>query len=234
MEGNVSVGNSRAIASMVLRQRTQHRRLSGHPRLARLVPEKLLTRIDATLFGSRILQSYREEVQIDWDGIAPFLPDEVHKSLDIGCGVGGVNEFIYRRFADVKSLSMTLADKDGVTDKIRYGMSRNPSVYNSLQCSVDYLTSVGVSLDSIKTVDLNASQLPEDESFDLIISLISLGFHYPVDVYLDYLIDHLNDRGVLILDCRSGSGGIELLKRYFDVVKINEVSFMARVACTKR
>ena len=198
------------------------------------MPEKVLTGIDATLFGSRILQSYREEVQIDWDGIASFLPEEVHNSLDIGCGIGGVNEFIYRRFSESNSISVTLADRDGVSRRIRYEMSDNPSIYNSLSHSVDYLTSVGVSLDAIRTIDLNVSQLPEDESFDLIVSLISLGFHYPVDVYLDYLANHLNDRGVLILDCRSDSGGIELLERYFNVVKIIEASFMARVACTKR
>jgi len=219
---------------MVLRQRPQHRRISGHPRLARLIPETILTATDATLFGSRIMRAYRDEVRIDWDGIAPALPDEVHNSLDIGCGIGGVNEFIYRRFSDSNPMSVTLADKDEVSRRIHYEMTDNPSVYNSLSHSVDYLTSVGVSPDAIKTVDLNVTRPPEDESFDLIVSLISLGFHYPVDVYLDYLTNHLTDRGVLILDCRTGFGGIETLERHFEVRTILEDSFMSRVACTKR
>ena len=149
--------------------------------------------------------------------IAPHIPDHIRSSLDIGCGVGGINEFIYGQFGSMNLDRITLADRDEVADVMRYGMSADPSACNSLDLSVEYLVSVGVPRAAINTVDLNTTSLPEDETFDLIISLISLGFHYPVTVYLDYLVDHLADNGVAIMDCRQGTDGIDLLEEHFNV-----------------
>jgi len=228
----ISYKHTRGTASMVMRQRPQFRRISRHPRLSSLLTERLLTAADAMLFGSSVLRSYREAVERDWDKIAPFMPDEVHSSLDIGCGIGGVNEFIYQNFSATNPVSITLADKDEVSKPLRYGMSENPSAYNSLSRSVDYLTSVGVPPDAINTVNLSATKLPENEKYDLIVSLISLGYHYPVSVYLDYLTEHLSESGVMILDCRLDSDGIESLGRHFDIKTIYEDIFMTRIACT--
>lgn len=52
------------------------------------------------------------------------------------------------------------------------------------------------------------------------LSLISWGFHYPVSTYLDRVRELLSDDGVLILDLRRDTGGLEDLRRAFRQVEI--------------
>jgi SAM-dependent methyltransferase len=57
-------------------------------------------------------------------------------------------------------------------------------------------------------------------SFDLIISLFSWGFHYPIHTYLNQIYSLLNDGGHLILDVRKGVGGEQDLENKFNNLKI--------------
>jgi len=51
---------------------------------------------------------------------------------------------------------------------------------------------------------------------DLVLSLISWGFHYPVGVYLERVYDLLDEGGVLILDIRRDTDGVDVLVKKFD------------------
>ncbi|MGK0448192.1 MAG: SAM-dependent methyltransferase, partial [Polaribacter sp.] len=62
------------------------------------------------------------------------------------------------------------------------------------------------------TVD---NKITFNKKFDLIISIISWGFHYPVETYLDEVFDNLKPGGTLIVDVRKDSNGLELLTTKF-------------------
>ena len=57
-------------------------------------------------------------------------------------------------------------------------------------------------------------------NFDIIISLISWGFHYPVSTYLDECCKKLNENGVLIIDVRKNVGGEKELGARFSNIKV--------------
>jgi hypothetical protein len=72
-------------------------------------------------------------------------------------------------------------------------------------------------------------------SVDLIISLLSWGFHYPAATYLSQVYHLLSDDGVVVLDVRKGTGGVEALREAFvrtDVIR--STAKYDRVAARKR
>src|SRR5690606_19099196 len=102
-----------------------------------------------------------------------------------------------------------LVDLDGISDDVRYGFRDNPSNYASLEGTRRFLLRNGLNETQIKTVDIGTQPFPREPKFDLVVSLISWGFHYPVDTYLEDVTSSLAPHGTLILDLRRGSGGIE-------------------------
>ena len=52
------------------------------------------------------------------------------------------------------------------------------------------------------------------------ISLISWGFHYPVETYLDKAYDVLVEGGSMIIDVRKGTNGIAMIKNLFGEVDV--------------
>ena len=56
-------------------------------------------------------------------------------------------------------------------------------------------------------------------AFDLVISLASCGFHYPVGTYQDLFSRQISPGGGIVLDIRKGSGGIGAMKS-FGTVKV--------------
>lgn len=87
----------------------------------------------------------------------------------------------------------------------------------------------------IDTVDADNfdSSVSGSAKFDLIISTISWGNHYPIQTYLKQVDRVLSKRGVLILDVRNGTGGIELLETKFAVTCIARDSRCTTVCCQR-
>ena len=56
---------------------------------------------------------------------------------------------------------------------------------------------------------------------DVVISIISWGFHYPVSTYLEDVHEALVPGGVAILDIRNGTDGVAALRRRFHVEQID-------------
>ncbi len=81
----------------------------------------------------------------------------------------------------------------------------------------------GVGPDRIETIEANDSgEVPINRPLDLVISLISWGFHYPVDTYLAQIRSLLSKNGVLILDVRKNTDGMKKIKEQFRHVDIIE------------
>jgi hypothetical protein len=52
-------------------------------------------------------------------------------------------------------------------------------------------------------------------SVDLVISTISWGFHYPISLYVESVARIMSNGGVLLVDIRKGTDGLEELERQF-------------------
>ena len=188
-----------------------------------------LVSLDAALWPGSIIQRYRAKMGQDWAQLAPHLPHEAAMVMDLGCGIAGIDEFVWDKYqATLRRLC--LVDQEGESRHIHYGFSDSPSHYNHLGLSKDYLMELGVPSDIVECVNIDDTALP-DSDFDVILSLVAWGFHFPIATYLEWVKEHLAPEGIVITDCRKGTDGLEQLKKAFDVQIIVSSAGLDRVAC---
>lgn len=195
------------------------------------LPSKPLIRLDAMLRKHNILEAYGKEMKTEWELLCHALPQDIKRILDIGCGIGGIHKFTFR---DYQPEMIVLADYNTIERRVYYRFHRKAAVYSSLRDTQNYLTYHGVPSSCLKLIDLGNEELPHDIKFDFIMSLLSWGYHYPIQRYVDYVRDHLTDRGVVLLDCRKGTGGLDIFQQYFHTNVILETTKFQRLLCTKK
>jgi len=117
---------------------------------------------------------------------------------DVGCGAG-INDIF---LACDYSPDFTLIDIEQTEDQY-HGWADTGSGYASLTSARAWLEENGVSPESIETINpLRAPGRMEDIQPDLVTSLYSCGFHYPLDDYLPMFLRAVSAGGVVILDIR--------------------------------
>ncbi len=177
---------------------------------------------EAWAFRARIKRLFSEDMSREYTSIKDFLPNQAEKILDIGCGAAGIDCMISAHYTVKRSTpDFYLLDKTELNPNVYYGLEEKASFYNSLSVAKSLLISNGVNPKRIYTQEATPdNKINFSVKFDLIVSLISWGFHYPVSVYLDLVYDVLKPGGVLIIDIRKGSGGEEALRTKFQNIQI--------------
>jgi 16S rRNA G1207 methylase RsmC len=118
---------------------------------------------------------------------------------------------------------------------VSYGIKHVAAHYNSLDVARKLLEVNGVATSNIHTQEVTGAPVFPGKKFDIVISLISWGFHYPVSTYLDQVYNLLATGGTLIIDVRKDQGGEDILKNKFDTFKvILEAQKYRRVIATKK
>lgn len=176
-----------------------------------------------THLNGDVLSQFGKEAQNEYDEIKPFLSGQIHAALDIGCGVGGFDVCLWND----KHPSIWLMDSAQVTAPV-YGFDIKPSYYNSFAATEALMEANGV-----ERYNLWASErgIPAIK-FDLIVSLLSLGYHYRLETYLKQIKENLD--GVLIIDIRETTDGLAILKlNGFDVTEIRRANKAVRVAARR-
>jgi SAM-dependent methyltransferase len=172
---------------------------------------------------------YHDEMAREFAHMKPFLPETAAHVLDIGCGLAGIDHFVDRHYKG--SATIHLLDKNGVSDQVYYLFHDQAAYYCSLEMARTFLVFNGVSADRVVLHDVAKKGFPRRVQFDLMLSLISWGFHYPVSAYLKHVRRWLAPSGVVILDIRKGTGGeTELAKSIGPVSVIQEYPKRMRVA----
>lgn len=131
---------------------------------------------------------YAAHVAEDFAGMEPHLPASVCSILEIGCGMAALQVHMKRRYPDAR---LELLDGDTVTREGGAGYSDKPDVYNSRAHTEMLLAANSVMVD--RWHDIGTKELLEA---DLIISMASLGLHYPLSTY--------RLKGLCIIDLRRG------------------------------
>jgi len=220
----------------ILFQRTQYlffRHNRGMQWFARHLPrfiayplETLFTKFDSIvsiesqLRKKQVLRLFSEEMFSEYKQIEKYLPQDAHSILDIGSGVGGFNILLNTHYAP-KYPKFYLLDKTEMPSKVYYGLEKKASFYNSLKIAKEFLNKNGIPKENIFIQEANEKNTIDfNSTFDLIISLVSWGFHYPVETYLDEVYEKLSPMGILIIDIRKVAGSIELLEKKFGNIKI--------------
>lgn len=135
-------------------------------------------------FSGKRPDAYAKTLEQDYKMMLPFLPDSVESILDVGCGMAGIDILLKRHYP---AASLWLLDGDGAEK--RDGWNETLNAFSSRTAADELLAANGVKADC--WIDVNTSELLKAE---LIISLASLGYHYPLSTY------RLN--GLCIMDLR--------------------------------
>jgi len=149
-------------------------------------------------YGEGIAQAFRS--------FRDYLPDDAEHIADIGSGMAGIDVLLGRHYPDA---TLHLLDKEGVSPHINAGFHRRAedfAHYNDFDAALELLAANGVS-GRVVCHDLSAMPFPEME-FDVVVSLLSWGFHYPICTYAPRC------KGVMIVDVRKGTGGETDLRQY--------------------
>lgn len=177
---------------------------------------------EARIFRNRIKCLFSKDMLREYNSIRDFLPKKVEKVLDIGSGVAGIDAMVDRHYKEIGiTADFYLLDRTKMDTDVFYGIKERASFYNSFAVSKLLLTKNAMKAERIHTQEAtDDSKINFNTKFDLVMSFISWGFHYPVSTYIDQVYNLINAEGVLIIDVRKNSGGKELLESKFGNIKV--------------
>lgn len=162
---------------------------------------------------------YHKDIFGIYNNIKAHLPAQCDSVLDIGCGIAGIDLFLFRHYQPEKAPQVYLLDKTSVDQRVYYNYKPRGSFYNSLSLASEMLTANGVPAANIHLLEAtDDNRIDIQQELTLVISLISWGFHYPLSTYLDRVYELLNENGRLIIDVRKNTGALEELRRKFATV----------------
>jgi len=173
-----------------------------------------------------ICEEYLDNIESEYNELKPYLPDTVSSILDIGCGMAGIDLYLWDHYRHDRP-DVFLFDKSEVSDDLYYYFRKQPAFYNSLRTAKKNLTNSGIPEDSVHTVEATTENLRGLGSIDFCFSLLSWGFHYPVNTYLDEVLEVMDPGGKVILDLRKETGdvsketdGFKACQRAFNTVEV--------------
>jgi len=117
--------------------------------------------------------------------IKKFINSNDNHFLSIGGGIGGLELIINQNFKNKKYFFI---ERNYVSKKVKYGWGGmvNDEAYNNLELQKQFLIKNNMKEDQINIFNYDENKLPEIK-FDIIISLLSLDYHYDFSLYHDYL-----------------------------------------------
>jgi len=168
-----------------------------------------------------VWQEYGREIEATFATFRGYLPETADNILDIGSGMAGIDVLLGKQYPEA---TLHLLDKSGVSPKINSGFNNRAedfSHYNDFDAAKDLLSANGVT-NPVVCHDMHRDAFPV-ESFDVVVSLLSWGFHYPIATYAPKCW------GVMVVDVRKGTDGEAKLGEIGDVKVVHEGQKFRRV-----
>ena len=224
---------SRKAARLVVLQRIE---LIG-PILAKI--RKLFGRYIFTTFITRyflnpdiIGKKYYQIMLNEFSTIEKFIEPTDKYLLSIGGGMGGLELIINEK---LKNKKFSFIERNFVSKKVKYGWGGmvNDESYNDLNLQKNFLKKNDIDEKQINIYDYDNDNLPEIY-FDMIISLLSLDYHYDFDLYKEYLKKVSKPETKIIFDTIRAEYFKEIFKNV-KVIKsdINTIHKSKRIICSQ-
>ena len=164
-----------------------------------------------------ILKATKDLFQKEINTIKNFLPNEVENIMDIGCGLGIINIFLDKIYSN--EVNFYLLDKNRIDNKIKYGFSSDYESYNDLNETKKILLDNGIKSNRINIYDVDQN-IDINKKIDLVISLKSMGYHYPFENYAQLFKICCDKDTTFIFDIATSQYQYDYFKKYFEEVQI--------------
>lgn len=131
-----------------------------------------------------------------------WLPAKVTHFVDIGCGPGITSIMLARR---LKARVYLLDGNHG---------TRQHGYHSGTMPWADVELTRKIAVDNLEFSQYVIAEPDPDATYpcDFIMSLLSWGHHYPIDLYLPFALRSLSSEGRMILDLRRGRNGLAQLE----------------------
>ena len=167
-------------------------------------------------------ESYHNIMLNEFSTIEKFINKEDDLFLSIGGGLGGLELIINEKF---DNRNYHFIERNFISKKVKYGWGgmTNSEAYNDLNLQKNFLETNGLKNEQINIYDYDKDDLPNIK-FDLVISLLSLDYHYDFDIYINYLKKISKPNTRIIFDTiradhfKSIFKNVEIIKTYDDTV----------------
>ena len=178
----------------------------------------LFTNIFIHFFQNRNLEYICEELFLkEIETFKNFLPNSPKNIMDIGCGLGIINIYLNKIYENKPNFF--LLDKNKIDKKIKYGFSSNYESYNDLNETRNILLYNNIKNSNIYLFDVE-QKIQFNSKIDLVISLKSMGYHYPIENYLDLLKFCCTSDTSFIFDVSTDNFNHNIFKNYFESINI--------------
>lgn len=183
----------------------------------------------STNSAGRFLQAVVAEIESDSKSILGTAPPKIVKMASIGPGLCILELLLYRQW----KCSFYLIDIEESKEH-QHGFAMSGSGYSDLGSALRFLTDNGVPKIALNTCNPRKQKL-DHSSVDLIMSILSMGFHYPLDEYVSYIRSALPPGGLLIFDKRKDTEdqGWKDLAPEFSIEANIDCGKFQRLACRK-
>lgn len=210
--------NTKTEKKLLLLQRNELSSLS-QKRIRKIFGRWLYTNLFINFFHTKDLESKTFLLlENEFRNLRNFFPNNIVSVMDIGCGLGLINLFINNFYKNCKKFY--LLDKNRIDNKIIYGHSSQYESYNYLDVTKNILINNGLEEQKINLINVDREIKIQNNSIDLCISLVSMGYHYPISNYLNLLKEKCKSDCVIIFDIALEYQSLEYIKTLFKDVKI--------------
>ena len=164
--------------------------------------------------------------------ISQYLPKNLNNIMDVGCGLGVIDIFLNRFYK--KNLNFYLLDKNKIDKKIKYWFSEDYESYNVLEETKNLLLNNDLNESSINIIDVD-KKIEIKQKIDFVISLKSMGYHYPFENYLKLFSNCCTKQTIFIFDISDNQN--HLLGDYFEEIQLiyeeKSIHPLKRLCCRK-
>lgn len=184
------------------------------------------------LSAASVGKKYFKVMSNEFLTIKEYIQGENNNSfLSIGGGVGGLEAIVNHH---LKNKNFYFIERNFISKKVKYGWGGllNTEAYNNIIEQKNFLLNNRIQDSQINIFDYDKDELPKIK-FDIIISLLSLDYHYDFEIYEKYLREVSTPRTKIIFDTIRA----DYFKDVFNNVKIlnsqtNTVHKSKRILCS--
>lgn len=141
------------------------------------------------------IEVYKQQSLRDYSQISKHLPLKPKTVMDLGCGLGRATIMLNAHYKN-KKIEYILADRTGRTVNTGEFNPAEDQFYNDLNMTADFVRLNEV--DNFKVLDTEEGDWEALPNLDLVLSDCSVGFHLPIERYLDKLLAKATPKSVFI------------------------------------